>query len=131
MNIASRLEGLNKFYGTRIIIDENTYKVVKDKLIIRKIDCVSVKGRHDCMTIYEVMNSDSISEVSLEQCAIMYETALNDYSHGKWERALENFEALLLQFPDDAPSLYMKNRILRYNRVAFEQFDGVWNFNEK
>jgi adenylate cyclase len=46
VNLASRLEGLNKFYGTSIIISESVYLHVKDALLCRVLDVVSVKGKH-------------------------------------------------------------------------------------
>jgi len=56
VNLASRLEGLNKTYGTNIIISENTYKVVKDKFKTRKLDLVTVKGKKKSITIYELLS---------------------------------------------------------------------------
>jgi class 3 adenylate cyclase/CHASE2 domain-containing sensor protein len=56
VNIASRLEGLNKNYGTNIIISENTYKMVKDKFKTRKLDVVQVKGKKKSIIIYELLS---------------------------------------------------------------------------
>jgi adenylate cyclase len=55
VNLASRLEGLNKTYKTNIIISENTYKVVKDKFKTRKLGRVTVKGKKRAITIYELL----------------------------------------------------------------------------
>jgi adenylate cyclase len=56
VNLASRLENLNKTYGTNIIISENTYKLVKDKYKTRKIDVVKVKGKTKPIAIYELLS---------------------------------------------------------------------------
>jgi adenylate cyclase len=56
VNLASRLEGLNKTYKTNIIISENTYKIVKDKFETRKIGVVNVKGKEKSITIYELIS---------------------------------------------------------------------------
>jgi len=56
VNIASRLEGLNKTYGTNIIISENTYKIIKDKFKTRKLDTVKVKGKKKPIIIYELLS---------------------------------------------------------------------------
>jgi len=56
VNIASRLEGLNKTYKTNIIISENTYKLVKDKFEVKKLDSVTVKGKKKAITIYELLS---------------------------------------------------------------------------
>jgi adenylate cyclase len=56
VNLASRLEGLNKTYGTNIIISENTYKIVKDKFKARKLGTVTVKGKKKPIVIYELLS---------------------------------------------------------------------------
>jgi adenylate cyclase len=56
VNIASRLEGLNKTYGTNIIISENTYKIVKDKFKTKKLGTVKVKGKEKSISIYELLS---------------------------------------------------------------------------
>ena len=55
VNLASRLEGLNKTYGTNIIISENTYKIVKDKFKTKKLGTVTVKGKKKPVVIYELL----------------------------------------------------------------------------
>jgi adenylate cyclase len=59
VNLASRLENLNKKYGTNIIISENTYKIVKDKFNLRKLDVVKVKGKTKPIAIYELLSKKS------------------------------------------------------------------------
>jgi len=56
VNLASRLEGLNKTYGTNIIISRNTYNIVKDKFKTRKLDTVKVKGKEKPIVIYELLS---------------------------------------------------------------------------
>ncbi len=53
VNLGSRLEGLNKFYGTNILITDTTYEGVKDRIFCRELDRVKVKGKHQAVTIYE------------------------------------------------------------------------------
>jgi adenylate cyclase len=55
VNLASRLEGVNKVYGTRILLSEETSKRVKDSLLVRELDLVQVKGRDRPVTIYELV----------------------------------------------------------------------------
>ena len=56
VNLGSRLEGTNKAYGTHIIISENTYALVKDKVIVRELDNIRVKGKHKPVVIYELVD---------------------------------------------------------------------------
>jgi adenylate cyclase len=56
VNLASRLEGLNKTYGTNIIISENTYKLVKDTFKTKELGVVKVKGKEKPIRIYELIS---------------------------------------------------------------------------
>ena len=55
VNLASRLEALSKYYGTSIIISEPTCDRVRDHVIARPLDRVSVKGKTQCVVIYELL----------------------------------------------------------------------------
>jgi adenylate cyclase len=55
VNLGSRLEGTNKMYGTRIIISEFTYEQVKEKVIVRELDLIKVKGKHLPVKIFELV----------------------------------------------------------------------------
>ena len=56
VNLGARLEGTNKVYGTRIIISEFTYELVKDLVIVRELDLIRVKGKHLPVKIYELVD---------------------------------------------------------------------------
>jgi adenylate cyclase len=59
VNLASRLEGLNKTYNTNIIVSENTYKIVKNEFDTKKLDTVKVKGKEKSVVIYELLSPKS------------------------------------------------------------------------
>jgi adenylate cyclase len=65
VNLASRLEGINKYYGSEIIISEATYNYVEDKFLVKMLDLVAVKGKSKAIEIYELISE--IDESSLEQ----------------------------------------------------------------
>lgn len=56
VNLGARLEGTNKAYGTRIIMSEFTYDMVKDKVIARELDNIRVKGKNKPVQIYELID---------------------------------------------------------------------------
>jgi len=55
VNLASRLESINKYYGTRVMVGEDTYEVVKGRFSMRPIDVVAVKGKVRGVRIYELL----------------------------------------------------------------------------
>jgi len=56
VNLGARLEGTNKVYGTSIIISEATLDLVRDRVVVRELDMVRVKGKHKPVTIYELVD---------------------------------------------------------------------------
>jgi adenylate cyclase len=98
VNLASRLEGLNKQYGTSIIASESIVEATRDLFAFRRLDRVAVKGRNRAITIYELLGPGE--EVSARQDAVhRYERALDFYAAGDFASAVE-----ILGRCDDDPS---------------------------
>jgi adenylate cyclase len=70
VNLASRLEGLNKRYGTSLMISETTYALVKDVMVVRPLDRVSVKGKAKAVTVYELLGKrEDVPSAAVERAA--------------------------------------------------------------
>jgi PAS domain S-box-containing protein len=105
INLASRLEGLNKRYGTSIIVSDAIVDRAKDSFDFRLLDVVAVKGKSDPITIYELLGTKG----ALERCRQVisaYETAFSAYAAGNFERAL----AVLQENASDPPSTVLIER---------------------
>lgn len=101
VNLASRLEGLTKRYGARIIASESTIREAGDAIVAREVDQVRVRGRHEPTHIYEVLGSSSERErwsLSIERFA----RGLDAYRSRRWTDAREAFESVLALDPSDA-----------------------------
>ena len=103
VNLASRVEGINKTYGTNIIITEFTYAVVKDDFLTRPIESVRVKGKEEKVMIYELMK-DTVANRGL---VVLYNEARELYEKNRYDEALKRFEALA----NDPVSEYFIQRI--------------------
>ena len=93
VNLGSRLEGLNKIYGTDILIGEDTAQLVKDLFLVREIDFVRVKGKTKPVRVYELLgNSDMPLSPEKEEAFQVYAAGLEAYRSRHWEDAIDLFE---------------------------------------
>ncbi|MBI4795469.1 MAG: adenylate/guanylate cyclase domain-containing protein [Deltaproteobacteria bacterium] len=104
VNLASRLEGLNKFYGTPIMASEATVQECRDLVEFRELDWVAVKGRAAPVTVYEVLALKG--ELTPEQAAGREEFArgLQLFREKAFSRAEPAFAAVLEHLPEDGPA---------------------------
>jgi adenylate cyclase len=104
VNLASRLESLNKVYGTHIIVSEFTAGQIRDRFQLRKLDTVKVLGKDTPVTIYELMARRESCAPTLKSLAALYESGLLHYSQRNWSQALKHFQEALEINPADQPS---------------------------
>lgn len=132
VNLASRLEGINKMYNTCIICSEFTYDLVKDRIACRILDVVRVKGKTKPVAIYEVIGFRDDIPAAMEQYALEYAEGLENYMHRRFNDALKIFTQLQAQRPGDTPSKLLKDRCQRYLiNPPGSGWDGVFDRREK
>jgi len=111
VNVASRLEGANKMYGTRIIVSQATREQVRGRFVFRPLDRVAVLGRKQGIMIYELMGAPEIElRPDAEQLCDGFSHALDAYFRRDWRRAVDRFTELIAAFPDDAPTVVFLDR---------------------
>jgi adenylate cyclase len=127
VNLASRLEQANKFYGTRILVSEGTRNLASDTLAFREIDSLRVSGKQEPVRVFELMDySESLSEAG-RKLAQAYEAALARYRSQDWDGAEAGFRACLEIVPADRPSQVMLDRIAAFRQTPpGAEWDGVW-----
>jgi adenylate cyclase len=132
VNLSSRLEGLNKEYGTQIIIGEPTYERVRGEYFCRELDMVRVKGKDLPVMIYElVARKDRVTEEQ-KQLASSFERHLKLYRNREFEKARAAFAALASQFPDDAPCrIYCERCEVLAQSPPEDSWSGVFTFTTK
>lgn len=130
VNLASRLEGLNKHYQTVIMMSEVTYSEVEAHVVARRIDRVAVKGRSGGTNIYELLamrESATLDQVTLKQD---YEEALDLYVDRKFEDARAGFSRLAIA--GDGPAAVLATRCAAFMRLPpSDDWSGVSEMNEK
>lgn len=133
VNLASRLESINKVYGTEIIISENVFNKIKDKVLTRELDLILVKGKTIPVRIYELIDlSEGFLFSSDEQKEILklieyFETGLKFYREKMFSRAIEEFEKVMLVNPDDVPARVFIDRCFEFlNSPPPDDWNGVF-----
>ncbi len=116
VNLGSRLEGLNKEYGTTILISEGTYKEIKDEFTTRKIDLVAVKGKTKPIAVYEL---GSFNDKLFEKGRQLYES-------GKFAKARDIFSSLSKKYPHDGPTRTYLARSQTLAKEKPEKWNGVF-----
>jgi adenylate cyclase len=106
VNLASRIESLNKTYGTNVLVSEYTYEAVKDEFrFAREIDSVRVRGRTQPVRLYELMREERYQSLHwLEE----YRAAYSEMREGERTRAYELFTALHAHSADTASGYHAK-----------------------
>jgi adenylate cyclase len=138
VNLSSRLEGLNKEYGTHILVNESTYTAVKEAgFLFRELDIIRVKGKLQPVVIYELVGR--VAELEKEAGYVEIQSRLAEfaaarafYGERRWDEAQRAFEKLLKQWPEDGPSrMYWK----RCQEYLFDEppvgWDGVFTMMHK
>ena len=131
VNTASRLEGANKFYGTRILVNSEAMKAAQEILSFRRIDRVRLKGKEEALDIYEIMGTrEGLSEAG-ELLINDWHQALEYYRNADWAEAEKRIRGVLKKLPSDGPAKVYLTRISTLKAAAPAGWDGTWRFEEK
>ena len=131
VNLAARLEGINKFYNAYTMISEATFNNVSDHIDAREMDIIRVVGKAEPVTIYELLGRKNEIKGDLKQVVGLYAEGLVRYKHRKFDQAAASFEAALSVL-DDGPSKTMLDRCRQYiQHPPSENWDGVHTFTQK
>jgi len=137
VNLASRLEGINKAYGTRVLASAAVYDDVRDRFVWRRIDRVVPMGTSEAHDIYELIaeRSAQAREAAArwpELLTARWDEALALYLAGDFSGARRAFDRLRAEFPDDKPSRVLAERCAALEREAHPPgWDGVTRLMEK
>lgn len=127
VNLASRLEGLNKFYGTRILVSDATLRAAGAGVVARQVDLVTVKGKDRPVGIFELLALAGDAGEDLKALAARSREAFGLYLERRWDAAL----ALLEGLPGEpARILEARCRALRAEAPG-PDWDGVFRHHEK
>ena len=136
VNLSARLEGLTKLYGANIIISEETLENLgesKVKYIYRYLGQVSVKGKKDSVSIYEIIdgNESDIAEHKIKTKKI-FENGISHFYNKDFEAAIQKFQNVIkLNSQDKAARRYLKKSENLNQKELPDDWDGVEKFDVK
>ncbi len=132
VNLASRLEGVNKLYNTEIIIGENTHQLLDGEFELREIDAVRVKGKTVAVRIFELQGPTGSLDKTQAQRNQHFAEGLGHYKQQSWQTAIEEFQLALEHIAHDGPALVYVERCKELNdHPPSPDWDGVYDITTK
>jgi adenylate cyclase len=126
VNVASRVEGLNKCYGTEILISDSTYQAATPAVVARPLEWVAVKGRIGAVLVYELLGLRGEVGPDEEALAGLFADALTCYRRREWVRAVGLLEQARRLRPEDGPAARLLARCREYQQLPpAADWDGV------
>jgi adenylate cyclase len=132
VNTASRLESVNKQFGTGILMDGKTFEMVKQDMEARQLDLLGVVGKSEPVLVYELLGEKGKVEAARLQLRDTFEAGLRAYHACDWDTAEQMFELAAKADPADGPSTLYRERVRKFRATPPPAgWDGVWRLTEK
>ncbi len=104
VNLASRLEGANKFFGTRVMASEDTLQNTGDSFLSRELGLIAVKGKQQPVRIYEIVSDQENASPEQRELVRLHNEGMALFHTRRWREALLLFESILSRRPEDGPA---------------------------
>lgn len=131
VNLAARLEGANKAYGSKAIITEAVYDKLNESFVCRELDFIRVKGKTEPVRIYEILQLKSKSAEKLTEIKTLFEFGLHFYRNKNWDKSEAYFTQCYKKF-NDLPSKVFIERIRHFKLdPPPAKWDGVFEMKVK
>jgi adenylate cyclase len=132
VNLASRLEGVNKFYGTSLMVSEFTAGHASKEFVLRELDLIRVKGKQHPIKIYELVCKREETTEELTVGLELFHEALSAYRRQQWGEAIALFKKVAEIIPGDPPSRIYIERCCEFQELPLKEvWDGVYVMKEK
>jgi len=132
VNLAARLEGVNKQYGTWILVSETTFREGGPDIVARRLDRVRVVGIKEPVRLYELVDEKSTVDSSTTEALEIFHEGLEAFERWEWKTAKGIFRQVLDILPGDGPSEFYIGRCDKFiKKSPPENWDGVFNLTLK
>ena len=132
VNLASRLEGANKAYGSGMMISESTYRSCEEDIDVRELDRIMVVGKSEPVTVYQLLSRKNQTTGADADLVDQFSKGLEFYKAGDFRLAKSEFSSCLEIFADDGPALTYISRCQAFaDNPPDADWDGVYRLTEK
>ena len=132
VNLASRLEGTNKEYGTYMMLGPLTYERAQEHIEARELDLIRVKGKAQPVRIYELLSEKGKLDDVRKRGRDRFAQGLKLYRERSWQEAQAIFGEIFALNPEDGPALTYRDRTLYYQEFPPpDDWDGVYTMKTK
>jgi len=129
INLASRLEGINRFYGTWVLASEETRRAAGDAFAWRRVDRVRAKGKQNALELYELLGRAGEVPAERLEFAHRHESALDQFRARDFATAGAALESLAQEFPDDRSVTRLLELIQELSTKPLpDDWDGTTNY---
>jgi len=131
VNLAARLEGVNKQYGTWILASESTVQEAGETILTRKLDRVRVVGINEPVRLHELVNTQDLADPKEKKLVEVFDQARQYYENRKWKEAFQGFRESLSIENGGPSAIYLRRCEAFLKNPPDEAWDGVNNLTEK
>jgi class 3 adenylate cyclase len=132
VNLASRLEGVNKLYGTWVLATDSTIEETSGSFLTRRLDRIRVVGINETVRINEILEIKTDASDPMIELVHQFQKALDLFEERNWKDAELAFVRILKQFPGDGPSRLYIQRCRKFREYPpLADWDGSFNFTVK
>lgn len=130
VNLASRLEGLTKYYGVNCIISETVTREIEasKQFFVRELDAVMVKGKKEPVRIFELIAQ--LPDDAGREALVLYDLGKEYYINGEWDKAIEKFQDAI-KITGDGPSKLFLSRCQEFQDHPPADWSGIYEFKTK
>ncbi|HBE89143.1 MAG TPA: hypothetical protein DDW67_08405 [Elusimicrobia bacterium] len=131
VNMASRMEGANKFFGSKIMTSEYTFEDLKDQFDYRYLGSIRVVGKVIPVKVYEPFALKGEAPPDVKEMLRHYEAGLEKFYKGEYKASVGDFKAALAARPGDGPSQYYIDTAEEYSKNPPKDWDQSFTLTSK
>lgn len=131
VNLAARLEGANKIYGTDLLVCERTANSAEG-ILFRLVDKITVHGKSEPNVIYTAINDNNLNPGQISEIIEINKIGFNYYLEGSFDKSKQYYLNILKMYPNDRiANIFISRNDILMNQKTTKEWDGIWKLNKK